>query len=112
MKIFKKIMSAVLCLIMLSGSLAVGAGGFTGLLKSISVEANAAYSVGDTIYFGSYPQSDVTSSLGSVLNSQSGTWKSYNYYSGTGDWYDGQMKASDYMRYKDVTYNGSKYRGV
>ncbi len=71
-----------------------------------------SYSVGDTIYYGTYPQSDVTDSLGSVLNSQGGTWKSYGYYSGTGNEYDGKMMASDYMRYKDVTYNGTKYRGV
>ncbi len=69
------------------------------------------YSVGDIIYYGNYPQTDVTDSLGSILNSQSGTWLSYNYYSGTG-WADGHMTASDYMRYKDVTYNGNKYRGV
>lgn len=54
-----------------------------------------AYSVGDIIEYGNYPQSDVTAELGSVLNSLEGTWKSYTY-----------------MRYKDVVYNGNKYRGL
>ncbi len=71
------------------------------------------YSTGDYIYYGTYPQSEVTdSALVSALNGASGSWKSYGYYSGTGDWDDGQMKPSDYMRYKDVSYNGSKYRAV
>lgn len=97
---------------MLFGSVAVGTGGFAKLIDAISINASAAYSVGDTIYYGTYPQTDVTASLGSVLNSQSGTWKSYGYYSGTGTWDDGQMTSSDYMRYKDITYKGEKYRGV
>ncbi len=102
----------MLCLIMLFGSVAVGTGGFSDMLEAVSIKASAAYSVGDTIYYGTYPQTDVTASLGSVLNSQSGTWKSYGYYSGIGSFDDGQMTASDYMRYKDVTYKGEKYRGV
>ena len=65
------------------------------------------------ISFGSYPQTRVTdSSLLSALNAKSKTWISYGYYSGTGDWYDGQMTAKDYMKYADVTHNGNKYRAV
>ena len=112
MNIGKKLLSIALCLILLFGTLAVGTGGFFDMLEAMSIKASAAYSVGDTIYYGTYPQTDVTASLGSVLDSQSGTWKSYGYYSGTGNIDDGQMTASDYMRYKDVTYNGAKYRGV
>ena len=112
MNIGKKLLPIALCLMLVFGTLAVGTGGFAELFDSISIKASATYSVGDTIYYGTYPQTDVTSSLGSVLNSQSGTWKSYGYYSGTDQWDDGQMTASDYMRYKDVTYNGAKYRGV
>ncbi len=108
----KKLLSILLCLMLFFGTLAVGTEGFAEVFDSISIKASAAYSVGDIIYYGTYPQTDVTASLGSVLNSQSGTWKSYNYYSGTGNIEDGQMTASDYMRYKDVTYNGNKYRAV
>ena len=72
---------------------------------------NATYKVGDIVKYGSYPQSDVTASLGSVLNSQTGTWKSYGCFSGSGR-NDGTQAASNIMRYKDVTYNGTKYRGV
>ena len=65
------------------------------------------------VEFGSYPQSEVTStSLLSALNSLSLSWKSYGYYSGTGDWIDGQMTSGDYMKYADVTYKGEKYRAV
>ena len=68
---------------------------------------------GKVIEFGSYPQTEVKdSSLIAALNAQGGTWQSYGYYSGTGEFADGQMTAKDYMRYKDVTYSGSKYRAV
>ncbi len=109
---FKKGLSVILCLILLIGTVAVGGGSAAGLLGEINAQASEEFSVGDTIYFGSYPQTDVTSSLGSVLDNQGGEWKSYNYYSGTGNLDDGQMTASDYMRYKDITFNGEKYRGV
>ena len=59
---------------------------------------------GDVIEFGYYPQSKVTdSALISILNSQPGTWKSYDYDTG---------KESDFMQYKDVVYNGENYRAV
>ncbi len=114
MKLFgKKLLAIAICFIMIFGSVAVGGEGFAELLEAVSIKASAeTYKTGDTIYFGTYPQTDVTDTLGSVLNSQSGIWKSYNYYSGTGNIDDGQMTASDYMRYKDVTYSGNKYRGV
>ena len=68
---------------------------------------------GDIIKFGSYPQSKVTDEvIIDGLNSQSLSWKSYNYYSGTGDWDDGNMKSSDYMKYADIVFNGNKYRAV
>ncbi|MCR4614815.1 MAG: DUF6273 domain-containing protein [Clostridiales bacterium] len=76
------------------------------------VSADGGYRVGDVIEYGTYPQTDVTETLGGILDSQSGTWRSYGYYSGTGMEWDGQMKPSDFMRYKDVVYNGEKYRGV
>ena len=65
------------------------------------------------VEFGSYPQSEVTdTSLLSALNSLSLSWASYGYYSGTGDWDDGQMTAGDFMKYADVTYKGDRYRAV
>ncbi len=97
---------------MLFGSVAIGGNGFAEVFDAFSLKASA-YSTGDYIYYGTYPQSEVTdSALVSALNSVGGTWQSYGYYSGTGDPNDGQMKPSDYMRYKDVSYNGSKYRAV
>lgn len=69
--------------------------------------------VGDVIPFGSYPQSKVTdSSTISALDGISKNWISYNYYTGTGDWCDGNMQPSDYMKYADFKYDGNKYRAV
>ena len=71
----------------------------------------AAYSVGDHIQFGNYPQSKVKdSSLIEKLNATNTSWKSYNYYSGNGSF--GSMVASDYMQYRDATVDGTKYRAV
>ena len=68
---------------------------------------------GTIINFGSYPQSRVNDTV--TINKLDGVtknWKSYNYYSGTGDWNDGNMKPSDYMKYADIVLNGNKYRAV
>ncbi len=68
---------------------------------------------GTVINFGSYPQSRVNDTV--TINKLDGVtknWKSYNYYSGTGDWDDGSMKPSDYMKYADIVFNGNKYRAV
>ena len=68
---------------------------------------------GTVINFGSYPQSKVTDSATiSVLDSVTKNWKSYKYYSGIGDWEDGNMEPSDYMKYADFLYGGEKYRAV
>ena len=64
------------------------------------------------IQFGSYPQTDVTESMGAVLDSKASGWKSYRYFSGSGSTTDGKMTAGDYMLYCDVTYESNKYRGV
>lgn len=86
---------------------------FTGIRPVFALKNDGAYETGDIIEYGSYPQNEVTDiDLVSELNSQSGTWVSYNYYSGSGSFDDGQMVSSDYMRYKDITYNGNKYRAV
>ena len=61
---------------------------------------------------GSFPQTDVTESMGSILDSEATAWKSYRYYSGTGKSDVGSMTAGDFMLYCDVTYGEDKYRGV
>ena len=70
---------------------------------------------GDYIYFGRYPQTDVTASMGTTLasyvsakpaNDNNNGWTSYKYYINSGN-------TTDYMWYKDVTYtDGNKYRAV
>lgn len=70
---------------------------------------------GKVIYFGSYPQTKVTDSTitTALVNrmgakptpSDSGSWISYKYY------INGSNTA-DFMWYKDLEYNGEKYRGV
>ena len=68
---------------------------------------------GTIINFGSYPQSKVTDSATiSALDSVGKNWKSYKYYSGTGDWDDGNMESGDYMKYADIKLGGEKYRAV
>jgi hypothetical protein len=114
MKLSKKLLSVILCLIMVFGSVVAGGNGFADWLNAISIKASAEdYSVGDTIYYGSYPQNKVSDSeLIAELNKQNGQWISYNYYSGTGSRDDGNMAPSNFMRYKDIYYNGKKYRAV
>ncbi len=77
---------------------------------------NQKYNIGDTIEFGSYPQSKVTDSdLIAAIESagESASWVDYNYYAGTGEWADGEMKpVADMMLYKDIIYGGNKYRAV
>ena len=83
------------------------------VLGSLPVTSASAYSVGDTVQYGSYPQSRVTDgTLISALNAAEKTWASYNYYSGTGNNYDGQMQPGNWMRFADFFYNGNKYRAV
>lgn len=79
---------------------------------------------GDLISFGMYPQSqvndtDLENKLKKAANlksdetpSVSKGWISYEYYSGTDYPFNGLMKQDDYMLYKDVYFDGSKYRGV
>lgn len=72
------------------------------------------------IEYGNYPQSrlnesedsDLISALNSLVPQDNSLWDSYGYYSGTGEEFDGNMEPKDYMRYKDVVYEGNKYRAV
>ena len=77
---------------------------------------------GDAIFFGSYPQTKMTDeTLVAALNALAGGlpgrteddygWISYGYYHGTGEQYK-TTNEEDYMWYKDVTYEGERYRGV
>ena len=69
---------------------------------------------GSTIYFGEYPQTEVTdSAITTALNGMRGTlptssnsydWTSYGYYI-SGD-------VTNFMWYIDLEYSGEKYRGV
>ena len=110
---FKKSIALVVTLLMLITSIPVM--NLEGVNLGFAAEAATitSYSRGDIIEFGWYPQSKVTDeSIISALNSSSCNWVSYKYYSGTGSVCDGEMIASDYMRYTDVIYGNDKYRGV
>lgn len=110
MKSLKRILSVFLIANMLITSAPLT--GFDGLFAPKAEAASmkdtiSSMSVGDTITYGSYPQTDVTSSMGSVLTAaapSTDSWNSYNYY------IDGAQ--SDYMKYYDLSYNGNRYRGV
>lgn len=69
---------------------------------------------GDIIKFGSYPQTEEKDEATiNALNSLAPAWDkwtSYGYYSGDGN--IGSMKQGDWMRYVDVPYGDSIYRGV
>ena len=111
MKTLKKSFSIILCLSLVFGIVAVFG---VGINKETGLKVSAVFhSVGDLVEFGTYPQREVKDSETLVLlNSQTLSWASYGYYSGTGTWDDGQMTAKDYMKYADVTVNGTKYRAV
>ena len=101
----KRILSTVLVAVML-----VGFAPLTGVDFKAEA-ANKTYKDGDIIEFGSYPQSRVTDeAIIDGLDSQSLSWKSYNYYSGKGG--GSTTKPSDYMKYADIVFNGNKYRAV
>ncbi len=84
------------------------------IVDALTPPPDTVYQAGDLLEFGSYPQSRVTDDATiDALNAAPQTWQSYGYYnSGTNNMLDGQMTASDYMQYCDVTVDGQKYRGV
>lgn len=112
-KIFKRILSALLVSVLLIGIAPIG--GFE-LSTKVSAKDISSCKVGDIIEFGSYPQSKITDSdLIAKIEAagKSISWVDYNYYIGTGTLDDGNMKPVDgMMLYKDIPYNGSKYRAV
>ena len=109
----KRILSTVLVAVMLIGIAPMGG---IDLAPKASAKDISSYSVGDIITYGSYPQSKVTDSDLIAKIEAAGekyVWCDYNYYAGTGEWDDGNMKPVDgMMLYKDIPYNGSKYRAV
>ena len=116
-RIFKKLLASIMVAVMVMCAVPSGGIDFGSVFVSrAGAKDLSSYSVGDTITYGSYPQSKVTdSSLISALETAGNkyAWVSYNYYSGTGYWDDGQMKPDeDMMWYKDIPYNGDKYRAV
>ncbi len=110
---FKQILAALLVAVMLIGVAPMGGIDFA---PKASAKDISSYSVGDTITYGSYPQSEVTDS-DLIANIEAAgasvAWVDYNYYAGTGDSDNGNMKPVDgMMLYKDIPYNGNKYRAV
>ena len=78
----------------------------------LTVGEDLNYGVGDTVVFGSYPQSLVTDpDTHAALEAADKVWTSYRYYSGTGQ-RDGQMQPGNWMRFADLYLNGEKYRAV
>ena len=112
-KMYKRILSTLLIAVLLIGIAPIG--GFE-LSTKVSAKDISSCKVGDIIEFGSYPQSKITDSdLIAKIEavSKSISWVDYNYYIGTGTSDDGNMKPVDgMMLYKDIPYNGSKYRAV
>lgn len=87
--------------------------------STVFATINKTYQAGDTIEFGSYPQSKVTdpetiSYLNSLITDD--MWVSYGYYVGTAlsatNCANGEMKPSDFMKYADIYLFGEKYRAV
>lgn len=100
MKQARRMLSILLTLVLLLGSLAVGFSAF-------------AAEKGSIIKFGSYPQSEVTNTklIGALADVQK-HWKSFGYYSGNGSWDNGAMKASDFAKYADFIYGNEAYRAI
>lgn len=98
----KKILSLILAAIMLL------------TLMPMAYAEGKVKKTGDIIQFGEYPQTKVTDeSLIDNLNQKAQPWEnwtSYDYHSGDGKY--GSMTSGDWMRYTDVVYGGTKYRGV
>lgn len=81
------------------------------LVPGIMSRAASGLTLGETVEFGSYPQSEVTdSTLISQLDGLDADWRSYGFYAGDNS--IGSMQPDSFAGYADVSYNGSRYRGV
>ena len=96
-------MKRTLCILL---SLVLTLTGLVGLCVPAS-----AVNVGDIITFGNYPQTQVSETTALKNAANATTWNSYGYYIGTGN-IDGNMTASDYMKYADFVSDDVKYRAV
>ena len=112
-RMLKRVFSVLLVAVLFIGIAPVG--GIDLALKT-SAKDISSYSVGDIITYGSYPQSKVMDSdlIAKIeAEGEKYVWCDYNYYAGTGDFEDGNMKPVEgMMLYKDIPYGGSKYRAV
>ena len=77
-----------------------------------SLPTALAYNTGDIIAFGTYPQTKVEETPALKSSADAAAWRSYGYYSGTGETDDGNMEPSDYMIFADFFCDGEKYRAV
>ena len=107
MKTSKRILAVLLTVLMAVSVMVVA-----------TVPASAEYKVGDTIQFGTYPQTKVDfSSLPYPDNRKfqntidAVTWMSYDYYFGYGE-LDERVTVGKYVQFADFFFNGNKYRAV
>ena len=99
----KKALSILLSLLLVFGTVAFS--------LTAAAEETPAYAVGDHIYFGTYPQTQVEETEELAAAAAAATWKSYGYYSGNNK-YDGLMTPGDWMQFADFFCSGEKYRAV
>ena len=100
---FKQILAALIVAIMLVGIAPMSE---INYVPKASAKDISSYSVGDTITYGSYPQTKVTD-RGLIAKIEAAgadnSWVDYNYYAGTGKSDDGEMKSVEgMMLYKDI----------
>lgn len=101
MKQAKKIISVLLVVLMLAVSMPVSAAFI------VDFESD------ERIQYGTYPQTLITDEETIIkLNAEKKAWASYQYYSGTGMDFDGEMEPNDTMRFADFFCEGEKYRAV
>ncbi len=107
MKVSKKLLSVMLAFALLLTAAAVGS-------FNVSADGDETFSTGDTLFYGTYPQSRVTDeSLIEALNAEiiEIEWTDYGYYTGYGE-NDGRMAPAQLMSYQDIVISNVKYRGV
>lgn len=115
MKIMKKAMSIFLTVLLLVGILPmaqISELDLSGMSVMSYAATDSSFRRGDVIEYGYYPQSKVTDdTVIEELDSIDSEWISYCYYYGNGGDYN-DASVYDYMKYRDVVYNGAKYRSV
>lgn len=110
----KRAISFAICFSVLCGIIF----GNSGVINNF-VFAQGEYSVGDTFYYGTYPQSKAEESDSLKEAAENAVWKSYDYYSGENEEYEpntyyktAQMHSGDWMQFADFFLDGVKYRAV